>query len=419
MSFCRLSLIREVAGGASLLAFSVAAHSFEAVDQLTPSTSGRFAAYADQAVAPALSEFWVQGGAMVDDNILRRTEAPPTETVLRLGAGGRKDTYVYGRQMVRLEGRVDGYLFNKFSELDNLSYGGLAEWHWALGNDLDGVLGASQRRYQRNLAYIQNPTRDLITETHYTASGAYRLGPSFRLRGAGDLASYKDPLFFGGSEVQSTTGTVGVDYVTALGNTLGVEYRQGRGDAPVPTTSDPTGAFGNNTYRERTLALAAGYVSPFFRLAGNVGRTKRTYSEIPGHDFEGGTWRATADWLVTPKTALGLETYYQPYSLLLLTTSHVVVRGVAFGPGWAPTAKLNFSARVMRERQEYALEPTAPPGTIAELDILRTVRLGAYWEYTRQIHWTFAIDHGERDSNVLGRDFRYHAVMANVRYLFW
>lgn len=411
----RPSLIRVAVAGA-LLALSPAVHSFQAVDLLTPSTSGRFPAYAGEA-AP-LSEFWVQGGAMVDDNILRRTVAPSTETVLRLGAGGRKDTYVYGRQLLRLEGRIDGYLFDQFSELNNLAYGGLAEWHWALGNDLDGVLGVSQRRYQRDLAYIQAPIRDLVTETRYTASGAYRLGPSFRVRASGDVVNYKDPFFFNG-EVQTATGILGVDYVTALGNTLGVEYRETKGDAPVPTTLDPTLVFVNNEFTERTVALAAGYVSPFFRLAGNVGRTKRTYTQIPSHDFQGTTWRATADWLVTTKTALGLETYYEPHSVILLNASHVVVRGVAFGPGWAPTAKLNFSARIMRERQEYGVEPTLTAAGPAEVDILRNVRLGAYWEYTRQIHWTFAIDHGQRESNILGRDYRYKAIMANVRYLFW
>jgi hypothetical protein len=50
---------------------------------------------------------------------------------------------------------------------------------------------------------------------------------------------------------------------------------------------------------------------------------------------------------------------------------------------------------------------------------VRLFRLGAYWEYNRQIHWQFAIDHGSRESNVLGRDYTYNAVIANVRYLFW
>lgn len=417
MSLRRPSLIHVLATGASLLALPLASHAFEAVDVLTPSSSGRFPAYAGEAAA--LSEFWVQGGAMVDSNILRRSDEPPTETVARLGVGGRKDTYIYGRQLLRLEGRIDGYLFNEFSELNNVGYGGLAEWHWALGNDLDGVLGASRRRYQRDLSQIQSATRDTITETHYVANGTYRLGPSFRVRGGADVIDYTDELVRQ-NELRTAGGFAGVDYVSPLGNTLGVEYRQAHGDAPVNQFVDPLGLFVDNSFKERSLSLTAGYLSPFFRLAGRVGRTKRTYSVLPGRDFEGTTWRGTADWLVTPKTALGFETYKEPRSLIDIAASHVLVRGIAFGPGWAPTAKLNFSARVMRERQEFGGDPGVPLG-IAPLrsETVRDLRLGAYWEYTRQIHWTFAIDRGERESNLLGRDYRFTAVMANVRYLFW
>lgn len=406
-----------VAGATLLVAFLPAAHAFQAVDTLTPSSSGRFAAYAMEPIP--LSEFWVQGGAMLDSNILRRSVRPPTETVLRGGLGGRKDTYVYGRQMLHLEGRVDGYLYNRFSELDNVGYGGTAEWHYELGNDLSGVLGVSHRRYQRDLAQIQSPVRDMVTQTTYVANGAYRLGSSLRLRAGAEMINYHTSII-SQNNLETVAGLLGADYVTALGNTFGVEYRQAHGDAPVNELIDPTGQFVDNSFNERTVSLTAGYVNPFFRLGGRIGRTKRTYSELPGRDFEGTTWRATADWLVTTKTALGFETYRQPQSLIELAASHVVVRGVAFGPGWAPTAKLNFSARVMRERQEFSGDPGVALGvTPLRLEVVRNLRLGAYWEYNRQIHWTFAIDRGTRESNVLGRDFTYNALIANVRYLFW
>ncbi|HEY6864139.1 MAG TPA: hypothetical protein VI319_09580, partial [Burkholderiales bacterium] len=133
-------------------------------------------------------------------------------------------------------------------------------------------------------------------------------------------------------------------------------------------------------------------------------------------------WRANADWMVTPKTALGFETYYEPRSVIAVGVSDALVRGVAFGPGWAPTAKLNFSARVMRERLDYhggSFTFSVPGVTPPTLELVRLYRLGAYWEYTRQIHWQFALEHGERESNVLGRDYTYNAIIANVRYLFW
>lgn len=413
----RLTPMRVLLAAAALLPFSAAA--FEAVDQLRPSTSGRFPAYGG---APAtLSEFWVQGGVMFDSNVLRRSNDSANEAVGRLGVGGRKDSYVYGRQMLRLEGRVDGYMFNRFSELDNIGYGANAEWHWELGNDLAGVLGVSRRHYQRDLSHVQAPIRDMITETHYVANGAYRLGNSLRLRGGVDRTDFKASIAEE-NELRTTGGIVGLDYVTALGNYIGLEYRTAHGDAPVPERIDPVGVFVNNDFEEHTVAVALGYINPFLRLGGNIGRTKRTYSEIPGRDFEGTTWRATADWIVTPKTALGFETYYLPQSIIDIGASHVVARGVAFGPGWAPTAKLSFSARVMRERQEFSGDPgtVLAPGVFPiRLEIIRNIRLGAYWEYTRQIHWTFAIDHGSRESNVLGRDYSYNAVIANLRYIFW
>jgi hypothetical protein len=408
---------RSVAAGLALL-LPFAALAFEAVDTLTPATSGRYPAY--PAAPVPLTQYWVQGGVMFDTNILRRTESPGTETVFRLGVGGRHDTYVYGRQLLRLEGRLDGYVYDRFGELDNIGYGGLAEWHWELGNDLAGVLGVARRRYQADIAQTQRAERDLITETRYVATGGYRLGPSFRVRGGAELSDFRRPLV-AASELQTVVGFVGLDYVTGLGNTFGIEYRQSHGDAPVSALVDPLGLFVNNDFKQRDIGFTTGYITPFLRLAARVFRTHREYSELPQHNFDGTTWRASADWLVGYKTALGFETYREPRSTIDIAASHVVVRGVAFGPGWAPTAKLAFSARILREDQQYGGDETAQPvpGLPFLHEILRGVRLGSYWEYDRQLHFQFAIDHGDRESNGIGRNYRYNAVMANARYLFW
>jgi hypothetical protein len=412
-------VIRALLAGAALIAPSSPAFAFEAVDTVRSSSTGGFPAYEAQPIAP--SEFWVQGGAMVDSNVIRRSSGSPTDEVFRLGAGGRKDTRIIGRQTLHLEGEVDGYLYNRNSDVDNLAYGATAEWLWELGNDLSGVLGVSRRRFQRDLAYLQAPIRDMITETHYVANGAYRLGPSFRLRAGADHVN-TDVQLAAVNELNTTTGVVGLDYITGLGNTLGVEYRATRGDAPVPELIDPLALQVNNDFTEHTVAGTIGYLSPFFRVGGYLGRTKRTYSQIPGRDFEGTTWRGEADWTVTPKVILGFETHYEPRSVIDIAATHVVARGVSFGPRWAPTAKLAFSARVMRERREFSGDPgtVLAPGLFPiRLEIVRNIRLGAYWEYTRQLHWTFAIDHGSRESNVLERDYTYNAIIANVRYLFW
>jgi len=51
-------------------------------------------------------------------------------------------------------------------------------------------------------------------------------------------------------------------------------------------------------------------------------------------------------------------------------------------------------------------------------EYIRGYRLGAYWEYTRRIHYQFAFDHGERESNILGRNYTYNAGIGQVRFVF-
>lgn len=411
----------RVACAVLLLVISCAAHAqaFDAVDALTPSSSGRYPAYTG--VGVPLSQFWVQAGGMVDSNILRRAAGSPTEEVLRLGVGGRKDTYVYGRQMLRLEGRVDGALYNRFSEIDNLGYGASGEWHWELGNDLSGTFGVTRRRYQRSLAYLRAPVRDMITETQYLANGAWRLGPSFRARAGAEWR--RTELQVGlVNELNTTTGVAGLDYISGSGNLLGLEYRAMRGNAPVSQLIDPLGIFVDNSFNQQTVAVTTGYLNAFFRVGGYVGWTKRTYTQVAARDFGGTTWRASADWIVTPKTALGFQTWNEPLSIIDIAATHVVSRGISFGPGWAPTAKLSFTARLMRERRDLSGDPgtALAPGIFPlRQEIIRNYRLGAYWEYTRQVHWTFAIDRGTREANLLDRDYTYTALVANVRYLFW
>ena len=129
--------------------------------------------------------------------------------------------------------------------------------------------------------------------------------------------------------------------------------------------------------------------------------------------------RATVAWRPGNKTLLVLRVYREPRSIIDVAASHVLVEGVSFGPSWAPTAKLVFSASFINEQREYSGDPAAA----LELEPLRdeTVRgvvLGAGWEVTRRHHVGLAWERGERTSNVLGRDYDYNTLMLNLRYVF-
>lgn len=410
--------ITRIAG--VLLLGPLTAFGFEAVDTLHPSSGGQYLAYPADPIERY--DLWARFGMMYDTNILRRTTGNNSETVTRAGVGGRWDGRVVGRQGLHLAGQVDGYVYNKFSDLDNVAYSALGEWRWEAGNDLAGGIGASRRRWQASLSEIQSATYDPITENRVFANGRWVVGPHVGLRGGADWIDYHRPTHpF--SETKTTLFAVGADYISDLGNTLGVEYRRSHGDAPVNPQVDPLGQFLNNDFKQTDVALVATWLlSPSLRFAGNVGRTQRTYTELPGHDFSGPTYLGAVHWAPFTKAYLDFEASKTVSSIIDIGAAHVVVRSVSFGPGWALTAKTNLSARFLHQHLVYGGPPpdtaVVTGDTSQREEIVRAFRLGTYWEYTRRVHITAAFEQGERESNQLGRNYRFNAYMANLRFIF-
>jgi hypothetical protein len=400
-----------------LLATPICAFAFEAVDVLTPAGSGIYPAYPSEPLPPY--NLWGQFGMMYDTNLLRLTTGDNASLVTRLGVGGRYDQRIVGRQGLHAEGRVDGYVYDKYSDLDNVGYGGLAEWRYEVGNDLSGAIGVSRRRFQANLSEIQRPAYDPITETQFSANGRYVVGPHLGVRAGTAFVDYARPSR-ADSNTKTTIVNAGVDWVTQLGNVVGLEYAQAHGNAPVNQAVDPLGIFVSNDYTQRDVAVVATWAVAYnMRLAGRYGHTHREYSELPGRNFDGPTWDFLYQWLPGNKTMLTVESEKHVSSIIDIGASHVTVTGFAFGPGWAPTAKLNFQARFLKQHQVFEGDPEAQLG-VAPLreEYVRGYRLGAYWEMTRQMHFQFSLDHGERESNILGRNYTYNAGIANVRYVF-
>jgi len=399
-----------------LLAAPLSAFGFESVDTLTPATSGRYPAYPTEGFIPRI---WAQAGAMYDSNVLRRPTGNNEDYITRVGVGAADDLHVYSRQIVHLEGRVDGYHYDHFSGIDNVGYAALGEWRWATVGDLAGAVGASQRRYQADIAQTQAAVADPITERHAYVNAGWLVGPTVRVRGALDGLKYERP-HSRDAELNTYTATVGADYVTSLTNTVGVEYVQGRGDAPLGVVVDPINVHVSNDFTQREVAVVGGWqAGAFLRFAARLGHLKREYTQVPERNFDGATWRVAADWNPTYKTALSFEAYSTPTVVVDIAASHILVHSVAFGPGWAPTTKLNFTMRFLRQHMVFAGDPTAALiGTPVTEDTVRGVRFGAFWEYTRHFTFQGAIDHGTRDSNTLGRGYTYSAIVLNAKYLF-
>src|SRR5213075_21474 len=160
-----------------------AASAFETVDTMPYASGGRFPAYAPDEIRPY--ELYGEAGLMHDTNILRRNAGAEYDNISRFGVGGRLEQRIVGRQGLRLEGRGDYYLFDKFSDLDHFAYSGAGTWLWETAGDVTGTLGYARTHRLASLTETQRAVKRTVTTDDFFGTAAWRVGPNFRLRGLG------------------------------------------------------------------------------------------------------------------------------------------------------------------------------------------------------------------------------------------
>jgi hypothetical protein len=410
------------AAGALALAPAVAL-AFEAVDTIPYPSRGAFPeAYDRDPVYP--TRLSAEVGLMYDSNPFRLADGADTvallgepersDAIMRYGVDLRHIARVFGRQSFRIHARGEYNDYLRYNALDHFAYVLTGEWLWEVTNNFSGTLGWDRSHRLADPGDAQLLIKDKITFDRLYATGAYRVTPDWRVRAGAERDNGKRTGDRPEVNTDATTVRAGIDYVTPLANAFGVEARRTEGDAPERASIDPTGQLSNEfTEHELSLVLTYNLGAQLF-VGGRLGRTERSYKELPVQEFHGTTGRGRVGWRPAPKILLLLEAYKEPRAVLDVDASHVVRRGVRFGPSWAPTMKLVFSAQLVNERQQF--QSTAATALAARDDTLRLWRFGAGWEPLRHFTVGAGLEYGERTSNLLGVDYEYGAVMANVRY---
>jgi len=401
------------------LALAPAASAFESVDAMVWPSYGAFAAYPGEPLGP-----WglrAYAGVMYDDNVLRVDESIFTrrsDTISRLGIGGSYGARVYGRQSVVLEGYGEYRDYDRFNSLDHWAYATRADWLWEFTNELSGTIGWRRAERLADLGETGVAEREIVTGDRFDITGVWAFGAQWRAPfGIGWLHTERDgPRSDEPTNAWAARG--GVEHVSGLGNTIGLEVRYGEGDAAVNDVV--VGIFPENRYQQTDVAATIAYrVTADLRIRGRLGYTTRTYTDLPVSDFEGTTGRGSIEWRPGVKTLLLLEAYRTVDPIIDVQAAHVDRRGAIVGLSWAPTVKLVFGARFTHERRIY--EGTTGEillGTPLRDETLRFISFTAGWEFVRHWQLSGAIDYGDRESNILGGNYDYQAYMMNLRYEF-
>jgi len=408
--------IRAAAVPAVLALGPATALAFETVDTLRWPSAGLFApTYTGDPVAPW--GIFAYAGTMYDTNVLRTPTAETADWISRIGIGGRYTARVYGRQSIAIDGYGEYRSYDELDEYNHFAYGLRGQWLWELGNRLAGAATVSRVQRLGDLAEIRGRAKEIITADRLDLTGGYRFHPDWRLTGGiGATRVENDSRPAENTDSSGIRG--GIEYVSPLGNAVGIEVRYAEGDAPV---DDPlVGSFPGNQYEETETALTLTYaLGETLRVRGRLGYTERTYSQFPASNFSGTTGRAGVDWRLGVKTLFTAEAYRTPDSVIDVDALYVDLRGVGVGLHWAPTYKLVFSARALNERRVYRGDVLAASTGLPQRDeTARVLRFGAGWEPERRWQFSSALDFGTRESNLLGRDYDYTAATVNLRYTF-
>ena len=423
----------KILGVAAVLSLPTAATAFERVEDIQWPEDGRFTGYPAE-TDPRPVRFNVSGGVYHDDNILRLSDgaavpagAHRSDTIFRVGLGLNANLPV-SQQRILIDANVDNYTYDNNSRLDHLAYRGSGTWRWQAGQRLSGDLGYSRRRYLGDLGEIQAPVRDMITEDRIFGSAGFMVTPRWRVRGGGDWRKYDHSEATRSEfDLKITSGTVGLDYVTPLNNSIGVQYRQSHGEYDNRQAVAP-GTTVANTYDEyETSGVLRWNIGPKSMLNARAGYTKREHDEAPARDFDGFTGRLSLDWAAGAKTVINGSAWREIRSVEEFGTleqaaaSYILSTGMSVGPSWAPTSKLVFEARYIHETREYEGDPSLTlPGSagIRREDTFNGLRLAAGYTPVRSVRLSLAYERGDRDSNIPLRDYDYNRVSANAQFRF-
>jgi exopolysaccharide biosynthesis operon protein EpsL len=407
---------------AVLMGCAAGAAALETLDDIYWPETGKFPAY-PQEVDPRTVVFSIFGGYDRDSNIFRLSDTAPStgsrsDYVYRAGAGVRAEI-PSGRQVFVLEARAQVHEYNRYDLLDHTSYGLGGTWRWAVGNQWSGEAGVARRHFLSGFEDVQAPVKDMITEDRAFISAGYLFTPRWRVRGGLEWIKWDhDDAARSELDARIVSATAGLDYVTPANNTIGGQVKVTEGEYPNRQTVATT--LVANDYREIEASLVARWIiTGKSTLDARAGYTRREHDQVPERDFDGFTGRAGLDWFVAAKTLLNFALWREIQSTEDASASYVLSEGWSVGPAWAPTIKLIFQARYLRENREFKGDPgLALVGGVPREDSFDGISLTAGYTPVRNVHLSLGAEWGDRTSNVIGRDFDYRMMSANARIRF-
>jgi len=364
-----------------------------------------------------------------DDNVFRISSG--LDPAVALGSSSKGDTYSttslgfnldFPVSRQRFQGGVtwNKTRYDRFTVLNGDGHQGQGIWVWQVGNDISGQLGYTETFGLASLANIQSgvqsSTPNFLTTQRAFFNAAYLLTPRWRLRGeAGRLKQSNEVPERKVNDTSTDSVDLTVSYVTPVSNQIGLGVRVE--DSRLPNRQFVAGDLFDNSYRQQNVAAVTDWtLTGSSHLSARVGSVRRTYTQLPQRDFEGGTFNAAYDWKPTGKLTLiaaaqkGISTSEQ------INIGFVLVKGVALRPALRLTDKVNIAGAFEYSNREYRSDPALALGVVPNrTDRVRSAAVTASYRPIRTVTLQMALLHETRSSTAAFGDYAANVVSATAR----
>lgn len=317
--------------------------------------------------------------------------------------------------------------FHRFHEIDNDLKNFRGNWHWFLGNRLEGNMGASY--VQSLMPFVFQPgVKTIRTEQTQFINAAWRFHPRWSLNGEYthyDLnnKSRIERLQFLNRTENRFEG--GIDYITPGKNTVGVLFRSILGDFSFPVDLTPDNpidnSFADNGYDQKeVLGKINWIVTAKSTLQGTAGWVERKNASFEQRDFSGFNGRLTYHWQPTEKLGLTINGWRLTSSAQNLTASFSLNTGASVIPSWNITEKVRLEGEFSYETRNFNRFAifTDPQLAVGRHNTLRNATLKLAYTPYLGLQLSTSIYHSDLSSDATLGGFNANGVTANLQYVY-
>jgi exopolysaccharide biosynthesis operon protein EpsL len=378
-------------------------------------------------------ELFAQERITYDDNVFRIARDVDPRAVT--GSSSRSDIYTttslglnlhlpVSRQVFEAGLAWNVMRFNNFDDLDFTGHEGRALWRWQLGNDLSGQLGYNDTKAQAAFAGIGARVFDPVrTKTAY-GNAVYNLTSSWQLRGGVAETQQRHQVDTRKvNDANIRTGNVGLAYVNAAGNTLGLAATRETGEYPnrefVPGLSVI-----DNAYTQRGVGpFAEWQITGESHLSAELQRIRREYDQLPERNFSATVGRLAHEWAYSGRLRTSTILRREVVPVDDLASNVALVRGITFAPTYRLTDKSSLLGSYNWARRRYLQDPgitttdpliisTRPAGSEDRLWILG---VSLEYRYSRTLTFLTSYSHEDRSATYAFGDYRANVVFVQAR----